>query len=188
MSRVICSSFASLNAAAWFCCHYLLFLLNFNFAAVQRPGGSTRLRQHPVPPRRKELQLSRYGTGTEHSCIPVHLDQTDCRSSPPPCVNLNTALFTVDHQFNVKIADLELGFMTGQDGGLSAYDVSWRDPYADNPTEEPLLSAAEGGRGGKLSLAARRRLDPDSVNVNELLANWLAPEVTPFLQPELAIL
>ena len=28
----------------------------------------------------------------------------------------------VDHQFNVKIADLELGVMTG-DAGLSAYDV-----------------------------------------------------------------
>lgn len=79
----------------------------------------------------------------------------------------------MDHQFNVKIADLELGFMTGQDGGLSAYDVAWRDPYADNPTEEPLLGSPDGGRG----LSGRRRHDPDCVNVNELLANWLAPEV-----------
>jgi len=28
----------------------------------------------------------------------------------------------VDHQFNVKIADLELGIMSGQ-AGLSAYEV-----------------------------------------------------------------
>jgi hypothetical protein len=95
----------------------------------------------------------------------------------------------VDHQFNVKIADLELGIMAGQ-GGLSAYDVRLRDPYAEeiDSQENPLgaegdsllpggAAAGASGRPAEM-LAPSRRSDPECVNVNELLANWLAPEVS----------
>jgi hypothetical protein len=94
----------------------------------------------------------------------------------------------VDHQFNVKIADLELGIMAGH-GGLSAYDVPGRDPYAEDADAQgnPLLGAEgdsliPGGVGAPRRpsemLAPSRRSDPECVNVNELLANWLAPEVS----------
>ena len=99
----------------------------------------------------------------------------------------------MDHQFNVKIADLELGMMAGEDG-LSAYEVSWRDPYAADYTTDPYSSNSGytapsympgseresllSETSGRLSEGITpRRHDPECVNVNELLANWLAPEV-----------
>lgn len=138
----------------------------------------------------------------------------------------------MDHQFNVKIADLELGMMAGP--GLSAYDVPGGDADLSLPEDSmnpqgllgqgyvaptPLSSAvannnnsksngnnSKGGGGGVEEreallgkgggatavrpgelLAPMRSSsththtlsrDPECVNVNELLANWLAPEVT----------
>ena len=97
----------------------------------------------------------------------------------------------------MKIADLELGMMAGEDG-LSAYEVSWRDPYAADYATDPysgssgytapsympgseresLLSETRGSSAARLSEGITpRRHDPECVNVNELLANWLAPEV-----------
>jgi len=40
-------------------------------------------------------------------------------------------MHTVDHQFNVKIADLELGIMAGR-AGLSAYEVPGEVGSANN--------------------------------------------------------
>jgi hypothetical protein len=91
----------------------------------------------------------------------------------------NLSLCTVDHQFNVKIADLELGFMTGQgDGGLSSYDVSWRDPYAEPGPEQPLIDPVPDRERPLLSPGEVAADSPDNIDVNELLANWLAPEVS----------
>lgn len=72
-------------------------------------------------------------------------------------------------------------------GGLSAYDVPGRDPFAEDADaqENPLGAESDslipGGVGPPRRpsemLAPSRRSDPECVNVNELLANWLAPEV-----------
>jgi hypothetical protein len=96
----------------------------------------------------------------------------------------------------VKIADLELGMMAGQ-AGLSAYEVAGGE---DVPYYEDLPLSAQGSSGyapppamvvvdGELDrestasgvnsgyIAPMRSRDPECVNVTEILANWLAPEV-----------
>ena len=111
--------------------------------------------------------------------------------------------FLVDHQFNVKIADLELGIMAGEEG-LSSYQVNaGRYPFAEEmvnqsdndnhgyipPSNSPLHEEgsfllgrdSSNTTSASVSVTPSRQIsDPECVNVNELLANWLAPEVNAY--------
>lgn len=75
----------------------------------------------------------------------------------------------MDSQFTVKIADLELGVLRSREG--------LRDPVTA-PTHnhpEPLtLSRSAKGPHDELMSAFS---DPNYVQVEELLANWMAPDV-----------
>lgn len=82
--------------------------------------------------------------------------------------------------------------MAGEDG-LSSYNVPGRDLYAEEqisrysegeipgylPPTNPLHTNEETGSllGRDSHTPLRQISDPECVNVNELLANWLAPEV-----------
>jgi serine/threonine protein kinase len=96
--------------------------------------------------------------------------------------------FLVDRRFDVKIADLELGITTmgaassgeqprrgaavagNSRGSLSQYDV--RESERTIATNETLYMTP-----AQVEFSRRRRQDPTLVVVEELLANWLAPEV-----------
>ena len=71
----------------------------------------------------------------------------------------------MDSQFNVKIADLELGIANGGEG-LSNYDLG-----------SSVFDTAEEQRQAEM-----RKNDPELVIVEALLANWLAPEVSLLFQ------
>ncbi len=75
----------------------------------------------------------------------------------------------VDSQFTVKIADLELGVLRSREG--------LRDPVTaptHNHPEPLILSRSAKGPHDELMSAFS---DPNYVQVEELLANWMAPDV-----------
>jgi hypothetical protein len=68
--------------------------------------------------------------------------------------------FSVDSHFTVKIADLELGVLRSKD--------------AHDPVAHSELSSFSGHHAELVSAFS----DPNVVVVEELLANWMAPEVS----------
>eukprot|EP01038_Epipyxis_sp_PR26KG_P004338 gene4338-6140_t len=74
--------------------------------------------------------------------------------------------FLVDHELNVKIADLELGITTGHDR-FSIYSV---DSTSSTPIDGSDFDNNGSGRSS-------REIDPEIIVPEDFLANWMAPEV-----------